>query len=156
MLQAAKGPDQHGATGERTEPRSARSIGSPTFLALRVISTRTIQTRLLVRDGHTAVLGGLTDTQRELTRSGIPVLSSIPILGGLFGKQISRTVETELFVFLTPRLIRSDSDLDDAAAQSGDKTQPLLRGLKERPRAPLPADSTPPPRLSDRPIPARS
>ena len=100
-----------------------------------VISTRTIQTRLLVRDGHTAVLGGLTDTQREQTRSGIPVLSSIPILGGLFGKQISRTVETELFVFLTPRLIRSDADLDDAAAQSGDKTQPLLRGLKERPRA---------------------
>lgn len=92
-----------------------------------VISTRTIQTRLLVRDGHTAVLGGLTDTQRESTRSGIPILSSIPLIGGVFGKQVSRSVETELFVFLTPRLIRSDSDLDDAAARSGDKTKPLVR-----------------------------
>jgi general secretion pathway protein D len=85
-----------------------------------IISTRSVQTRLLVKDGQTAVLGGLTDQQRDNTRSGVPVLSSIPLLGWLFGLSVRRTVDTELFVFLTPRVIREDFDVDDA-------TQPLLR-----------------------------
>jgi general secretion pathway protein D len=90
-----------------------------------VISTRTIQTQLLVRDGHTAVLGGLADRQRDETRAGVPFLSSLPIIGGLFGRQVTRTTETELFVFLTPRVIRTDEELDDASARVGDRTKKL-------------------------------
>jgi type II secretory pathway component GspD/PulD (secretin) len=90
-----------------------------------VISTRTIQTQLLVKDGHTAVLGGLTDRQRDETRAGVPVLSSIPILGGLFGRQIHRTTETELFIFLTPRVIRNDQELDEASDSAGVRTRKL-------------------------------
>jgi general secretion pathway protein D len=82
-----------------------------------VISTRSVQTHLLVRDGQTAVLGGLTDRQEDVTRAGVPILSRIPILGWLFGRSIHRTTETELFVFLTPRVIRGDDELD---AASGD------------------------------------
>ena len=47
-----------------------------------VISTRTVRTQLLVRDSQTVVLGGLADRQRESTQGGVPVLSSIPLLGG--------------------------------------------------------------------------
>ena len=90
-----------------------------------VISTRTIQTQLLVKDGHTAVLGGLTDKQRDVTRAGIPVLSGIPILGGLFGRQVKRATETELFVFLTPRVIRTDEELDAASDSLGDRTKEM-------------------------------
>lgn len=75
-----------------------------------VISTRSVSTQLLVRDGQTAALGGLTDRQRDVTRRGLPVLSAIPLIGGLFGSSQSRTTETELFVFLTPRVIRNDDD----------------------------------------------
>lgn len=75
-----------------------------------VISTRAIQTRLLVRDGQTAVLGGLSDRQRDHGQSGIPLLSSIPLVGGLFGRMSVRESETELFVFITPRVITSDED----------------------------------------------
>ena len=77
-----------------------------------VISTRTLRTQLLVRDSQTVVLGGLADRQRERTQGGIPVLSSIPLLGGLFGRASRRTTETELFLFLTPRVIRSDAEAD--------------------------------------------
>lgn len=105
-----------------------------------VISTRTIQTRLLVMDGHTAVLGGLTDRQRDETRAGVPLLSSLPLLGGLFGRQVRHTTETELFVFLTPRVIRTDQDLDGASATVGDKTR-KLRDEVHSPRNP-PADSS--------------
>lgn len=92
-----------------------------------VISTRTIRTQLLVKDGHTAVIGGLGDRQRDVSRSGVPILSSIPLIGGLFGRHSTRMTETELFVFLTPKVIRTDQDLDAAADSVGDRTKSLRR-----------------------------
>jgi general secretion pathway protein D len=77
-----------------------------------VISQRSVQTQLLVKDGQTVVLGGLTDRQKDVSKGGIPILSSIPILGGLFGHANRRTTETELFIFLTPRVIRNDADAE--------------------------------------------
>jgi general secretion pathway protein D len=79
-----------------------------------VISTRSVETKLLINDRQTVVLGGLSDRQREATQEGVPVLSSIPILGGLFGRAGRRTTETELFLFITPRVIRSDAEADAA------------------------------------------
>jgi general secretion pathway protein D len=75
-----------------------------------VISTRSVQTQLLVRDGQTVALGGLTERQSDATHGGLPFLSSIPLIGGLFGHATNSTTETELFVFLTPRVIRTDDD----------------------------------------------
>ncbi|MEP6733823.1 MAG: secretin N-terminal domain-containing protein [bacterium] len=77
-----------------------------------IISTRSVQTQLLIRDGQTVVLGGLSDTEREAIDGGIPLLSRIPLIGGLFGHSSRHTVETELFVFLTPRVIRTDDDAE--------------------------------------------
>ena len=77
-----------------------------------VIATRSVRTQLLVRDGQTVALGGLTDRQRESRQGGLPILSSIPLLGGFFGRASRQTIETELFVFLTPRVIRTDEDAD--------------------------------------------
>lgn len=77
-----------------------------------IISTRSLQTQLLVRDGQTGVLGGLSDQQRTVTRNGIPVLSSIPIVGGLFGGRTRDTRDAELFIFLTPRIVRDDAEMD--------------------------------------------
>jgi type II secretory pathway component GspD/PulD (secretin) len=79
-----------------------------------VISTRSIQTALLVKDGRTAVLGGLAERMRERGSSGIPILSSIPVIGAIFGGKSRSTSDTELFVFLTPRILRGDEDVEDA------------------------------------------
>lgn len=78
-----------------------------------VISTRSVQTKLLIRDGQTIVLGGLTDNQHEVQQGGVPFFSSIPLLGGLFGHASHTTTATELFLFLTPRIIYDDQDVDD-------------------------------------------
>jgi general secretion pathway protein D len=75
-----------------------------------IISTRSVETRPLINDRQTVVLGGLSDRQREATQGGVPVLSSSPILGGLFGRAGRRTTETELFLLITPRVIRSDAE----------------------------------------------
>ncbi|MBC7977612.1 MAG: type II and III secretion system protein, partial [Myxococcales bacterium] len=77
-----------------------------------VISTRSVETRLLIKDGQTIVLGGLTDRQREHRQGGVPVLSQIPWIGGLFGHFSRQVIETELFLFLTARVIRGDEDTE--------------------------------------------
>jgi len=81
-----------------------------------IISTREASTRVLVRDSQTIVIGGLRDLQRSATQGGIPLLSRIPILGGLFGSASRRTNETELYLFLTPRILRTDADADSVTA----------------------------------------
>ncbi len=81
-----------------------------------VISTREASTQVLVRDGQTIVLGGLREHQRDVTRSGVPLLSNLPLIGGLFGSARRRTNETELYLFLTPRIIKTDADVDSVTA----------------------------------------
>ncbi|MEO8201003.1 MAG: secretin N-terminal domain-containing protein [Gemmatimonadota bacterium] len=77
-----------------------------------IISTREAQTQVLVRDGQTIVIGGLRDNQRDRSHSGIPLLSGIPILGGLFGSTSDRKTQTELYIFITPRILTTDEDAD--------------------------------------------
>ncbi len=81
-----------------------------------VISTRTVRTRLLVRDGQTIVLGGLSDRERDKTSGGIPVLSHIPIIGGLFGHTTRSTTDSEFFLFLTPHVMATDAAADSLTA----------------------------------------
>lgn len=81
-----------------------------------VISTREAATQVLVRDGQTIVLGGLRDLQKEQTSSGIPILSGLPIIGGVFGSTRRQTTTTELYLFLTPRILRTDEDADSVTA----------------------------------------
>ncbi len=52
---------------------------------------------------------------------GVPVLSGIPLVGGLLGRADRRKTETELYLFLTPRILRTDADADSV-------TGPRLRG----------------------------
>jgi general secretion pathway protein D len=94
-------------TQEVSSATNETQFGAP------VISTREAQTFLFVRDGQTTVIGGLIDRQTEKTRSGIPLLVSIPFLGALFGTTHNTTSNSDLFLFLTPHVVRSDEDLDD-------------------------------------------
>jgi general secretion pathway protein D len=77
-----------------------------------VISTREAVTQVLVRNGQTIVIGGLRDQQKDVTRGGVPVLSGIPLLGGLFGRSDRKSNQTELYLFLTPRILATDADAD--------------------------------------------
>lgn len=77
-----------------------------------VISTREAETQVLARHGQTVVVGGLVDRQEDRTRTGIPLLKDIPILGYLFGSTRETTTNSELFLFLTPYIVASDEDAD--------------------------------------------
>ena len=109
-----------------------------------VISTREASTFLFVRDGQTTAVGGLIDRQGEKSRRGVPVLVDIPVLGGLFGTTRNTTTHTELFLFLTPHIVRSDEELE--RLRDGIERQlELLPPEIERapPIQPVPADAAP-------------
>jgi general secretion pathway protein D len=63
------------------------------------------------------MLGGLRDLQRSANQGGVPLLARIPLLGGLFGSASRSSNETELFLFLTPRILRTDADADSVTAR---------------------------------------
>ena len=75
------------------------------------INTRSIQTLLSVPSGQTMVMGGLILEDKENSSSGLPLISRIPIIGGLFGSQELRNNRTELVMFITPRVVENETDV---------------------------------------------
>lgn len=83
---------------------TSSGIDSPT------IQQRKLKSTVVVNSGETVALGGLIrDTQTD-SISGIPFLSSIPILGNLFSTTSETGRRTELLVLITPRVIRNQED----------------------------------------------
>ena len=72
---------------------------------------RQVSSKVAVRSGETMVLGGLIKDNTRSGKSGLPILSSIPIVGALFGRHENTADRTELLVILTPRVVRSDEDV---------------------------------------------
>jgi type IV pilus assembly protein PilQ len=67
--------------------------------------TRTASTELLVRNSETIVIGGIISTGREEGQSRVPVLSSIPLLGRLFKRDLRSEEQRELLIFITPKIM---------------------------------------------------
>ena len=75
------------------------------------INTRSLQSILNVQSGQTMVMGGLITENKQNSSAGLPLLSRIPILGGLFGQQTLTNNRTELVMFITPRVVETEIDL---------------------------------------------
>jgi general secretion pathway protein D len=75
------------------------------------INTRSVQTIVNVQSGQTMVMGGLIGETTGNSSKGLPLLSRIPILGGLFGDQQLTKNRTELVMFITPRVVENEIDL---------------------------------------------
>ncbi len=70
-----------------------------------IVETQQADNQLLVADGQTAVIGGLTVTEVQKTRSGIPMLSRLPLLGPLFSFSSNREQRKDLIILVTPRIL---------------------------------------------------
>jgi type IV pilus assembly protein PilQ len=68
--------------------------------------------QLLVNDGETAVIGGLTVTEVNKTRSGIPLLSGLPIVGKLFSNTSESERRRDLIILVTPRITDDGASLE--------------------------------------------
>ena len=82
----------------------------------------------MVRNGDTAVLGGLIKEDEQETITKVPLLGDIPILGWLFKSRNLNRGKTNLNIFLTPRIIRSS---DDSRQLLGRKIEQRLDYIKQ-------------------------
>ncbi len=82
-------------------------INAPTISQRRIASTVSVQ------NGDTIGLGGLIRDGTTRSRTGIPILSDIPVLGLLFSERRVEKARTELLVMLTPRAIRNPAEARD-------------------------------------------
>lgn len=69
------------------------------------IAKKELETKVLVADGDTAVLGGVYATEEAWQQERVPGLGSIPLLGYLFKNSASTSKQNEMLVFITPRII---------------------------------------------------
>lgn len=87
---------------ENTTPDFGRQVqGNPTLI------TQQATTQVLVTDGGTVVIGGVIQTQNNVSIQQVPLLGDIPVLGNLFKRQSVSTNNQELIFFITPRIIQT-------------------------------------------------
>jgi type IV pilus assembly protein PilQ len=117
-------------------------IAAPTGMLsidLPRIRSATVVTRMLVESGQTTVIGGLVQDNLAKTVTKIPLLGDIPILGYLFKQEATSTTKDHLFIFITPRLIRSSKDarstLDEQMTGRREVEARALKALKQGDRA---------------------
>ena len=88
---------------QKNEPTTGLAIegaaGTP-------LSTRSAKTKLMVRDGGTAVIGGIYQVKDNTSITRMPFVHQIPIIGNLFKTHNISTSHDELLIFITPRIIR--------------------------------------------------
>jgi general secretion pathway protein D len=99
------------------------------------IDTRKLKTEAAIQNGDTVLLAGLIDDGVTRGSNGLPGLSRIPIIGGLFGRQTSRTARSETIVLLTPTIIRNPQEARDLTDEYGSRFR-ALEPLHRKPRDP--------------------
>ncbi len=76
------------------------------------VSSRSITTTVRLDDGQTLVLGGLIKNQESITYKKVPVLGSLPLIGGLFRYSGKTRMQSNLMVFITPHIVSKDEKVD--------------------------------------------
>jgi general secretion pathway protein D len=89
------------------KPTTTSGIDSPTITERRIVSS------VVTQDGETIALGGLILEKQGDVRSGIPLLSDIPVVGALFRSTTKTRGRTELLVLLSPKIIRNGREARD-------------------------------------------
>ncbi len=76
------------------------------------ISRRAITTTVRIDDGKTVVLGGLLKSEEQTSHKQIPILGDIPLIGNLFKTTAKRQVQTNLVIYITPRILGNEDNVN--------------------------------------------
>jgi general secretion pathway protein D len=95
----------------RVVQTTTSDIDSPT------IQQRRIRTRVVLSDGEALVLGGLIQESTDRNKTGIPILSDIPVLGNAFRSVRDVNARTELLIFVRPYVVRDQQAARSASAE---------------------------------------
>jgi type II secretory pathway component GspD/PulD (secretin) len=97
-------------------------------LEVPAVNTRKVDTRALVRDGRTVVMGGLRKQETTKGVDKMPLLGDIPLLGNLFKFKTETEVISEVVVFITPKIITEAvlSEIEVRQLESTQVTSPSM------------------------------
>ena len=115
----------------RLEIQPEDSSGSVNSQGLPNKAVTKVTSNVMVKDGHTIVIGGLFRESTTRTRSQIPGLGSLPIVGGLFGRQSDTTVREEVIILLTPHLIHDDAAYAELSAEEARNAERVRVGMRK-------------------------
>lgn len=87
------------------EAERSDAVPAPSDIGF-VFQTQNAKTQVLVRDGETTVIGGLTITEKSRVRSGVPLLMDLPVLGALFRNTREIENKKDLLIMVTPHIVR--------------------------------------------------
>lgn len=93
------------ASNNAPNPQLTGANGQPS------ISRREANTRVLVRDGDTTVIGGIYTRTTSINQNEVPFFSKIPIIGTLFRRDTETDDRTELLIFITPRIVNRQQSI---------------------------------------------
>jgi type IV pilus assembly protein PilQ len=79
--------------------------GIPRVQGIPALDTQSAETKVLVADGGTVVIGGIIVTQQQTSTTEVPLLGTLPVIGHLFRRDSVSVSSSELLFFLTPRII---------------------------------------------------
>jgi general secretion pathway protein D len=99
-----------------------------TSTTLPVTLKRTVDTTVIVKDQQTVVIGGLIDDSTTKSETKVPALGDIPLLGWLFKKKQDDSVKTNLYVFLTPRVIKNPGEATGIYQQKKNQIDTIKEG----------------------------
>jgi general secretion pathway protein D len=89
------------------------SVSGPNGQQQPIIGTRTITSTIRLKDGETNILAGLIRRDSTKEKLSVPFLGDIPLIGQLFSKHSNTNNNTDLFLTLTPHIIRAPSITED-------------------------------------------
>jgi len=106
-----------------TKVKSGADKAMPTTLK------RTAKTTVVVKDNDTIVIAGLVGDSTEDGTTGIPLLSNIPLLGWLFKAKTVKREKTNLYVFLTPHIVRTQEEASNLYQKKRDSMGEVVEGI---------------------------
>lgn len=104
---------------------------------------REAETSVVLTNNQTLALGGLIKNKRTVTRSGIPILNRIPLLGLLFGSTEEKIDKTELLLLITPRVLGTALDAARLTEEMKRITPGIQESIRQAPRPPSPPPPSP-------------
>jgi len=103
---------------EVSSPGAAVTVGNGS--TAQAFNKTSVQTTLSVKDGETVAIAGLIRNNTTVGRSGVPILSDIPLLGSLFGSVNRSANRSELLILITPHVIRTAERLQEMTQELQD------------------------------------
>lgn len=93
--------------------------------------TRTAKTTVIINDKDTVVIGGIIGEDTTFSEVKVPLLGDIPWLGWLFKSQSTGTVENNMFIFITPKIVRNPADIAGVTLDKKEVIDSVLPGVMD-------------------------